>query len=410
MRSPLPKMLRRSILRRSILATAALLILATAAIACVSATGTVTTGDAADRPYRIGVMDSLTGAGATYGTAIWQAKQLAADEINAAGGINGRMLELVTADGMCNAAGATAGYRRLTDISGVKIILGTSCSTSMLTVAPLAQADGVAMLSASATHPDVAGVGDYIFRTALSGQQVGIAAGNTMWADGVRNLATITENTDYARGLNDVATARFAELGGSVTAAEMFESGRTDFKPLLESLMASNPDAIYLVPQSDQSGGGVIRDARAVGYAGPIYAEVVSMGRESLSIAGDAAVGVKAIMVALPDDRPQVRELLTKFAARYGYSPQPWFVSSAYDTVYLTAECLKQTGDDEDAAGFRDCLHDITWNGVISDDYSFDADGEIFGLSPSIVEPLPVAERTPANHGLRITGPAPAAP
>ena len=411
MRSPLPKMLRRPILPTA-LATAALLILAAAAIACVSATGDVDVDVAVDtgRPYRIGVMDSLTGAGETYGTAIWQAKQLAADEINAAGGINGRMLELVVADGMCNAAGATAGYRRLTDVSGVKIILGASCSTSTLTAAPLAQADGVAMLSASATHPDVAGVGDYIFRTALSGRQVGIAAGNAMWADGVRNLATITENTDYARGLNEVAAARFAELGGSITAAEMFESGRTDFTPLLESLMASNPDAIYLVPQSDQSGGSVIRDARAVGYDGPIYAEVVTMGRESLNIAGDAAVGVKAVMVALPDDRPKVRELMTSFAARYGYTPQPWFVSSAYDTVYLASECLKQTGDDQDAAGFRDCLNDITWSGVISDDYSFDADGEIVGLSPSIVEPLPVAERTPANHGIRITGPAPAAP
>ena len=402
---PLPKMLRRSILLRSILTTAALLILATAAIACA-----VDPGDADAGPYRIGVMDSLTGAGETYGTAIWQAKQLAADEINAAGGINGRMLELVVADGMCNAAGATAGYRRLTDVSGVKIILGASCSTSTLTAAPLAQADGVVMLSASATHPDVSGVGDYIFRTALSGRQVGIDAGNTMWADGVRNLATITENTDYASGLNQVATARFAELGGSVTAAEMFESGRTDFRPLLESLLAANPDALYLVPQSDQSGGSVIRDARELGYAGPIYAEVVTMGRESLSIAGDAAVGVKAIMVALGHDRPKVRELMTDFAARYGYTPQPWFTSSAYDNVYLAAECLKQTGDDQDAAGFRDCLNDISWSGAISDNYSFDANGEIVGLSTSIVEPLPVSERTAENHGIRITGPSPAAP
>lgn len=389
--------------RRPIMTATALLltVLMAAAVSC---------GGDAGRPFRIGVMDSLTGAGASYGNAIWQAKQMAAAEINAAGGINGRMLELVVADSRCSAESAIAGYRRLTDDEGVKIILGTSCSDAMRAAAPLAQADGVVMLSASATHPDIARIGDYIFRTALNSRQVGIDTGNAIWADGVRNLATISENTDYAEGLRQVTTARFEELGGNIAAAERFESGVDDFKPLLESLLAANPDALHIAPQSEQSGGGIIRDARAVGYEGPIYTEVVAMGLESLGIAGDAAVGVKAVMVALGPEHAKAQEVAANFAERYGYAPLPWFISSGYDGVYLAAECLRQTGDDQDAAGFRDCLRGITWSGAISARYGFDADGEIVGLSTAIVEPLPVAERTPANHGFRILGPAPAAP
>lgn len=388
-------------MRRPILAMTALLILASVAIACGSDT---------DRPFRIGVMDALTGAGATYGNDIWRAKQMAAAEINAAGGINGRMLELAVADSMCRADRARDGYARLTDTDGVKIILGTSCSDAMLAAAPLAQADGVVMLSASATHPDIAQIGDYIFRTALNSRQVGIATGNAMWADGVRNLAMITENRDYAEGLRQVTAARFAELGGTVATAQSFESGVADFKPLLATLLAANPDALHIAPQSENSGGGIIRDARALGYDGPIYTEVVAMGSESLRIAGDAAVGVKAIMVALGPDNAKAQAVAADFAERYGYAPLPWFISSGYDGVYLAAECLGQTGDDQDAAGFRDCLRGITWSGAVSDNYGFDADGEIVGLSTSLVEPLPVAERTPANHGFRILGPAPAAP
>ena len=110
-------------------------------------------------PYRIGVMESLTGPGETYGTVANQAKQMAADEINAAGGIDGRMLELVVEDSKCGAQDAIAAYNKLTDVDGVKIILGTSCSGAMLGVAPLAEEDGIILFSGLASNPDIANRG-----------------------------------------------------------------------------------------------------------------------------------------------------------------------------------------------------------------------------------------------------------
>ena len=401
-RSRLRRRLRER-MRPLLLMASALLILAAAAISCAGA-------DRVDQPFRIGVMDSLTGAGATYGSTLWQAKQMAAAEINAAGGINGRMLELVVADSMCRTESAVTAYRRLAQDEGVKIILGTSCSDAMLAAAPLAQADGVVMLSASATHPDIAQIGDYIFRTALNSRQVGIDTANTMWADGVRNLATLTESTEYAAGLHRATAARFEELGGKVVAEENFPSGLNDFKPFLEPLLAERPDALHIAPQSENSGGGNIRDARALGYDGPIYTEVVTMGSEALRIAGDAAAGVTAVMVVLPPDNPKAQAVVANFHERHGHSSLSWFIAGGYDNVYLASECLKQTGDDQDAAGFRDCLNAITWSGAISERYGFDADGEIVGLSTVLVQPLPAAERTPENHGYRIIGPSPPAP
>lgn len=84
-----------------------------------------------------------------------------------------------------------------------------------------------------------------------------------------------------------------------------------------------------------------------------------------------------------------------------------WYLASAYDDVYITAECLRQTGDDQDADGFRDCLYNITWSGAIGDNYGFDADGEVVGLANAAVEVLPVADRTDRNNGYRVLGPAP---
>ena len=74
--------------------------------------------------------------------------------------------------------------------------------------------------------------------------------------------------------------------------------------------------------------------------------------------------------------------------------------------MYITAECLKKTGDDQDADGFRDCLYDITWSGALGNDYSFDDKGEVVGLSRAVVEILPTAQRTESNYGFNVLGPA----
>ena len=130
------------------------------------------------------------------------------------------------------------------------------------------------------------------------------------------------------------------------------------------------------------------------------------MGTTALDIAGEAATGVKAIVADLDPDNEKAQEVLKNFRERYNYVTLPWHLGSAYDDVYIAAECLRRTNDDQDADGFRDCMYEITWSGAIGDDYSFDSDGEVVGLSRVVVEVLPAAERTP-DRSYRVLGPAP---
>ncbi len=359
-------------------------------------------GQGQQTPYRIGVMESLTGAGETYGTVAVQAKTMAMDEINAAGGINGRMLQLVVEDSKCNAQDAINAYNKLTDVDGVKIILGTSCSGAMLGVAPLAERDGVILFSGLASNPDIANAGDYIFRTQISDIEVGINTGNVLWADGIRTLATITEETDYAEGVRRTSVAQFEKNGGKVVAAERYAPDTTDFRSQLTKLFDAGADALHVAPQSEFAAGTIVKQARELGYNGPIYGETITVGTTALEIAGDAATGMKAI-TATPDPKnAKAQEVLDNFRERYEYLTLPWHLGSAYDDVYITAECLKQIEDDQDADGFRDCLYDITWSGAIGDNYSFDEQGEVVGLSRAVVEVLPPAERTDENYGFRV--------
>ena len=358
-------------------------------------------------PFTIGVMESLTGPGETYGTVAVQAKQMAVEELNAAGGINGRMLELIVEDSKCNAQDSITAYKKLTDVDEVKIILGTSCSGAMLGAAPLAEKDGVVLFSGLATNPDIANAGDYIFRTAMSDAQLGIDTGNVLWADGVRNLATITEATDYAEGVRRTTVAQFEKLGGTVVGEERYASDVTDFRTQLTKLLSDDPEGLHVSAQSEFAGGTIVKQVRELGYEGPIYSEVVPIGATALEIAGDAATGLKAITADLDPANNRSQEVLANFRARYDYITLPWYLGSAYDDVYIAAECLKKTNDDQDADGFRDCLYEITWSGAIGDSYSFDQNGEVVGLANAVVQILPTAERTADNQGYKVLGGAP---
>ena len=391
----------RVFLKKWVVSFGLLPVLALVAIACTGGQGS------GDDTFKMGVMESLTGPGETYGTVAQQAKQMAVDEINAAGGINGKMLELVIEDSKCNAQDAITAYNKLTDVDGVKIILGTSCSGAMLGAAPLAEEEGVILFSGLATNPDIANAGDYIFRTAMSDAQLGIDTGNVMWADGIRNLVTISESTDYAEGVRRTSVEQFEKRGGQVVAEERYASDVTDFRSQLTKLISANPDGLHIAAQAEFSGGTVVKQARELGYTGPIYSDIVVVGTTALEIAGDAATGVKAIIADLDPANAKGQQVLANFKSRYDYITLPWFLGSAYDDVYIAAECLKMTDDDQDADGFRDCMYDVTWSGAIGDNYTFDPNGEVVGLANVVVQVLPLSERTEENQGYKVLGAAP---
>ena len=191
----------------------------------------------------------------------------------------------------------------------------------------------------------------------ISDVEVGTLTGDLLWADGVRRLATITEATDYAEGTRSSTVSRFEQHGGQVVAAERYSSDVTDFRSQLSKVLAASPDAVHLAPQSEFAAGAILKQARELGYDGPIYAETVSLGATALEIAGEAATGMKAIAADIHPENRKGQEVVAAFRERYGYVSLPWHLSSTYDDIYITAECLRQTGDDQDADGFRDCLY-----------------------------------------------------
>ncbi len=185
---------------------------------------------------------------------------------------------------------------------------------------------------------------------------------------------------------------------------ERYASEVTDFRTQLTKLVNAGPDALHIASQSEFTGGTIVKQVRELGYEGPIYSEIVPVGTTALEIAGDAATGLKAIIADLDPNNTKCQEVLSNFRDRYDYVTLPWYIGSAYDEVYITAECLGRINNDQNADAFRDCLYNITWSGAIGDNYGFDEDGEVIGLGNLVVEVLPLAERNEGNQAYRVLG------
>ena len=202
---------------------------------------------------------------------------------------------------------------------------------------------------------------------------------------------------------------QFVKLGGEIVAEERYGSDVTDFRSQLTKIVNANQTRSMSPPRRNFPAARWSSRSASLDTKGESIRKSWPVGATALEVAGEAATGVKAIIAELNPANAKSQEVLSNFRARYNYVTLPWYLASGYDDVYITAECLKMTGDDQDADGFRDCLYGITWSGAIGENYSFDSNGEVVGLANTVVEVLPESERTEDNNGYRILGPAPGA-
>jgi branched-chain amino acid transport system substrate-binding protein len=364
----------------------------------------VAAATATEKPFRLGVLHSLTGSGESYGQVAVKVTQLAVDEINAGGGVNGRLLELVVEDSKCNGRDAIAGYTKLTQVDRVKVILGTSCSGETLAIADLSTRDKVIIIGGMTSSPAIRTAGDFIFRNSPSSVQAAIDVADYLREKGIRRLVTVNSTTDFAEAVQRAFNGRFVAKGGEVITTEKVPAEEIDFRSLATKIMRLNADAVFVSSQSTQSGGTFIKQLREQGYRNPIAVDAILVNSAMHEVAGDAATGAIAAALLLDPNNMQGRRTLEKFRQRYGYTSHEFYLATSYDVVHLVASCLKEVNSDTNTEAIRDCLYRVKHYDGAAGRYGFDKDGEAVTETSllRIVEILPVTKRTSENLGLRI--------
>jgi len=312
---------------------------------------------------KIGVNYELTGGVATYGQASVDGIQMAFDEINEAGGINGMKIVPVVLDNKSDSAEATSLATRLMTQEGVVACLGPATSGNFMATIPVATDNGIPVISASATADegvtmDASGkVNDYVFRLCFNDSFQGITMANFALNNLSAKSAVLIQDqsSDYAKGLAKNFVETFEAAGGTIVAKEGYVTDDKDFNAILTNIKGKKFDVIFL-PGYYKEAGLIIKQARELGITAPILGADGFDSEVLLQLAGAEALNNVYFSnhYSNLDEDPMVQDFITKFKEKYGADPNA-FHALGYDLGKYIADAITRAGS-TDPEAIKDAL------------------------------------------------------
>ncbi len=334
--------------------------------ACVALTAAMTlamagTAAFADEPIVVGGIFNITGDQSSLDEPTQQGFELAIEEINAAGGVNGKMLEAVYDDGKTDTAVCASNAKKQINNDGAVVLAGFSDSDFAYAAGAVAQEAGVPFVFTGATTPDIPStVGDCAFLCAF-GDDVCAHAGADYAVEelGAKTAYVLTDNSmSYTTNLSDYFIERFEELGGEIVLQDYFASGDYDYSAQIARYQALGEEAgILFMATGPDDASTVIEQYRSAGVTGPMISGD-GWDTDLWGVAGDLANQDVYVCThfSSDDDSEAVQGFLSAYEEKYGKAPENAFAALGYDTAYLIASAIEACGDDVTPAAIRDAL------------------------------------------------------
>jgi len=304
----------------------------------------------------IGEVGSLTGSEATFGISTRNAIELAIREVNAAGGVKGKKIDVRVYDNQSKPEEAANAANRLINQDNVLLILGEVASTNSIAMATKAQPAKVPMISNASTNPKVTQIGDYIFRVCFidpfQGYVMAKFAHDHLKLTKVAVLRDL--GSDYSQGLADVFERKFTEMGGKIVAGETYTKGSTDFRSQLTAIKRASPDAIY-IPGYYNDIGLIARQARELGITAKLMGGDGWDSEKLFELGGAAVEGSYFSNHYSPDDpNPKIQKFIADYKAAYGSVPDA-LAALGYDAAKVAVDAI-QRAPSFDRAAIRDAI------------------------------------------------------
>lgn len=309
-----------------------------AALALVLLSATSGLALAQQASLKFGLAMPLTGGQALYGNDQVKAAQWAVDEINKAGGINGKKFEMVVLDTQADPQVGIQAVNRMISVDKTPVFI-TAWSGVVKAVAPIANDNKIVELSVGANAPDIAKLGDYVYTTfPLADVDIRAVAAYSAKEMGKKKAAVLFINNETGIGSAEVYRDTFTKAGGQVVAYEAYDQKATDFTGPLLKIRAANPEIVHLqglVSESPQ----VIAQARQLGITVPITSYSGIYNPKLIEQLGAAAEGVIATSLAPGvEDSPAVKTYVERWMKEAGRPPNGLpYTQYLYDSPYLVA-------------------------------------------------------------------------
>lgn len=309
----------------------------------------------AQESVRIGFHAPLTGFAAADGTSALNGAELAVEQANAEGGIDGRPVELVVYDDQAEPKQAVPIATKLIEQDQVKVAVSGSYSAPTRAAAGVFQEAGIPYISAYAVHPDITRAGDYVFRTSFVGEVQGRGGAKLVGEIlGKKRVVLITLNNDFGKSLADGFKEAAPQFGIEIVGEYEYSIKDRQFGPIVAKVKADAPEAIYASGYFFTA-GPLVSQLRAAGIDAPVIGQEGYDSAKFIEIAGDAAEGV-IITTSLDrdSDSPEAREFITEFEAKAGF-PADMVAASAHTAVKVAVAAMRAAGTDDPAA-IRDAI------------------------------------------------------
>ncbi|MCZ7598829.1 MAG: ABC transporter substrate-binding protein [Gammaproteobacteria bacterium] len=295
---------------------------------------------------KVGALMGFTGPIESLTVGIIRGAEIAAEEINAAGGVaGGNMVELVNADTTCvDASAASASADRLVNAEQVAAIVGALCSGATIAAANSAAIpNNVVMISPASTSPAVTSLddNDLVFRTAPSDARRGEVLADVLRERGVERVAVTYVNNDYGKGFNDAFSAAFAAVGGTVTGNQAHEDGKADYRAEIAALAAGGAEMLVVLAYLDGSGQTIIRQAIEEGDFSRFAGGDGMVGQSLVDAIGDELEGMVATQ---PGGDTDGAGLFAGLVEQRGATVDGPYQGEAYDAMALIALAMQKKG------------------------------------------------------------------
>jgi branched-chain amino acid transport system substrate-binding protein len=327
-------------------------------------------------PIRIGLVTAITTEYTIVGQYIEEGVNMAVEEINASGGINGRKIELVKEDSANTNPTAVSAFNKMVNSDNVVAIMGPDLSTQLLAVAPIINKAKVPVL-VQGSNPKLTQESPWYFRIRPDDSLAASAAAN--FAVGKLNLKKIgiTHDTDeFGSGGTKIIQDTLTSLGATVVGVEAYNSQDKDLAAQLTNLKNKGAEAIIDWGHPQQS-ATLMKQNKQLGLNLPIIGSAGMASPSTTQLAGDAVKGVYVVVDTVPNENPdpKTQDWVKKYKSKYNRLPDFHSVNS-YDGVYMLAEALKKSKD-LSPQSIADEMHKIVgYHGLGNDfDYSKSGDG-----------------------------------
>ena len=303
----------------------------------------------------VGEVAAMTGGTATFGQSSHAGTQMAVDEINAAGGLLGKQVKLVTEDDQSKQGEAGTVAKKLISREKVIAMLGEVASGRSLEMGPICQKAGVPMISPASTNPKVTEVGDYVFRVCFIDPFQGTVMAKFALSRGWKKVAILTDSKqDYSVGLTQFFKEYYTKNGGTIVGEASYGSGDKDFKAQLTSIRGGAPDAIFASGYYNESGLIAVQ-ARELGLTVPLLGGDGWDSPSLVEVAGKAMEGCFfSNHFSAEDTTPRIQDFVKRYQAKHKKTPDA-MAALGYDSAMILFDAIKRAGTTEGKA-LRDAI------------------------------------------------------